>query len=169
MLTRQQKAEQLRADLIPYIESKGGEQEMECRDGTTRRYREARVGGFLLRYETPFHRNPKPIASCWDEALYLQANPVEDYVLTILFCDPAKDKQTTLFSGCWQSKGQATRISCFAGNESRWYDILLVVVELSTKATQSETTGDDRPADYRPAQGDAAPVEQALRDLGILN
>ncbi|HEY2007822.1 MAG TPA: hypothetical protein VGH23_02450 [Rhizomicrobium sp.] len=168
MLTRQQKAEQLRTELTPYIESKGVEQQMECRDGTTRRYREARIGGFLLRSETPFHRNPKPIATCWDEALYLQANPVEDYVLTVLFCDPAKEKQTTLFSGCWQSKGQAIHILCFAGNESRWYDILLVAVELSTRATRSETR-DDHPTQYQPAQVAAAPVEQALRKLGILN
>ena len=156
MLTRQQKAEQLRAELVPFIENKGVEQQVECADGTKRRYREARLGGFLLHYETPFHHNPKPIASCWDEALYLQANPIEDYVLTILFCDrpndPAHGKRTTMFSACWHGKGEAIRILSFAGNESRWYDILLVAVELSAKAAQLEAAQDDQPPKHQPVQ-----------------
>ena len=143
MLTRQQQAQQLRAVLVPYVENNGLDREVECRDGTVRRYREARLGGFVLYYETPFHRNPQPIAYCWDAALYLHANPVEDYALTIHFCDrpddPAKGKRANFFLGCWRSKGDTIHITTFASNESRWFDILFVVVELATKAAQFET------------------------------
>ncbi len=143
MLTKQQQAQQLRAVLVPYIESNGVDREVECRDGTTRRYREARLGGFAFCYETPFHRNPRPIASCWDEALYLQVNPIEDYALTVNFLDrpddPEKGKRTTMFGACWRSNGDTIHISSFARNKSRWYDIIIVVVELATKAARFET------------------------------
>jgi hypothetical protein len=142
MLTRQQQAQQLRAVLVPYIENNGIDQEVECRDGTVRRFREARVGGFVIYYETPFHRNPQPIASCWDAALYLHANPVEDYALTVHFCDrpddSAKGKRTTLFFGCWHSKADMIHITAFASDKSRWYDILFVVAELATKTARFE-------------------------------
>ena len=142
MLTRQQQAQQLRATLVPFIESKGVEQEVECRDGTIRRYRQARLGGFEVWYETPSHQNRRPIISCWDEALYLQANPIADYSLTINFSDghndPANGKRTTLFGACWRGKGEAIHISTFASNESRWYDILFAVVELATKTAHPE-------------------------------
>jgi hypothetical protein len=142
MLTRQHQAQQLRAVLVPYIESNGVEREVERRDGTKRRYREARLGGFVFCYKTPFHRNPRPIASCWDEALYLQVNPIEDYVLIVDFLnrpdDPEKGKLTTMFSACWRSKGDMIYISSFASNESGWYDIIFVVVELATKAARFE-------------------------------
>jgi len=141
MLNRQQQAQQLRAILVPYIESNGVEEEVECRDGTTRRYRGARLGGFVLYYETPSHRNPRPIPSCWDEAVYMQANPIADYSLTVKFSDRPDDlelgKQMTMFSACWRSKGDAIHISSFASNESRWYEILIDVVDLASKQHES--------------------------------
>ena len=142
MLTRQQQAEYLRSVLVPYIQTIGVEREFERHDGTKHRYREAHLGGFVLRYETPFHRNPRPMASCWDEALYLQINPTGDYYLAVHFQrspdNPAQRKWVTMFDGCWHSKGNEVRISSFRSNESRWYDILVVALELSTKAAQNQ-------------------------------
>lgn len=142
MPTRQQQAEQLRAALVPYIEENGTEREVECDDGTTHRYREVVADGFVLRYQTPSHRNPQPMPCCMDQALYLQANPIEDYALTIHACDrqgdAAKGKRTTLFCGCWRGKGDTIHITACAGNESKWYDALIAVLELASKAAQSE-------------------------------
>jgi hypothetical protein len=143
MLTRQQQAQYLQTMLVPYIQKNGIELEVDCGDGIKHRHREAYLGGFVFCYETPFHRNCRPIASCWDEALYLQASPVEDYVLTVHFHrgpdDPAKRNWVTLFNACWHSKGAAIRVTVCADNKSRWYDILLVALELAAHAAQKQT------------------------------
>ena len=143
MLTGQQQAQYLRTVLVPYIQKNGAEQEVECGDGTKHRHREAYLGGFVLCYETPFHRNCRPIPSCWDEALYFQASPIEDYVLTVRFHrspnDPEKRNCMTLFNACWHGKGAAMRVTACADNESRWYDILLVALELAANAAQNQT------------------------------
>jgi hypothetical protein len=140
MLNRQQQAQKLRDVLVPYIESSGVEQEVECRDGTTRRYRGARVGSFVLYYETPSHQNPRPVPSCWDEAVYMQANPIEDYSLTVKCFDSpddlAKGKQMTMFSACWRSKGDTIHISSFANNGSRWCDNLFAALDAAVNAAR---------------------------------
>jgi len=143
MLSGQQQAQYLRTVLVPYIQKNGVEQDVECGDGTRHRYRQARLGGFVLCYETPFHRNRRPIAPCVDEALYLQAVPIEDYVLTIHFHrnpdDPATCNWVTLYNACWHSKGAAICVTDCASNKSHWYDILLVALELAANAAQNHT------------------------------
>jgi hypothetical protein len=145
MLSGQQQAQYLRTVLVPYIQKNGVEQDIECGDGARHRYRQARLGGFVLCYETPFHRNRRPIASCPDEALYLQPSPVEDYVLTVHFHrNPdglATRNWVTLYNACWHSKGAAIRVTDCASNTSHWYDILLVALELSANAAQDPAGG----------------------------
>jgi hypothetical protein len=154
MLTSHEQAQYLRSALVPYIQKCGVEQEFERHDGTKHRYREASLGGFIMRYVTPFHRNPQPMASCWDDALHLQAHPIEDYVLTVLFRrsidDPARRNWVTMFNACWHSKNDQMRVSAFASDHSRWYDILLVALELASKAEKSQAGADEPTSEPRP-------------------
>jgi hypothetical protein len=165
MLTGQQQAQYLRTVLVPYVQKNGVEQEVECGDGTKHRHREAYLGGFVLCYETPFHHNCRPIASCWDEALYLQASPIEDYVLTVQFHrspdDPQKRNCTTLFNACWHSKGAAIRVTVCADNKSHWYDILLVALELAANAARNQT-GAVRSRHQPTSTGPSAPTGVAF-------
>jgi hypothetical protein len=142
MLSGQQQAQYLRTVLVPYIQKNGVEQDVEYGDGTRHRYRQARLGGFVLCYETPFHRNRRQIASYPDEALNLQASPIEDYVLTVHFHrtsdDPATCNWVRLYNACWHAKGAAIRVTDCASNTSHWYDILLVALELAANAAQCQ-------------------------------
>jgi hypothetical protein len=158
MLSGQHQAQYLRTVLVPYIQKNGVEQDVECGDGTRHKYRQARLGGFVLCYETPFHRNRRPIASCLSEALYLQASPIEDYVLTVHFRrnsdDPATCNWVTLYNACWHSKGAAIRVTDCASNTSHWYDILLVALELAANAGHNHTGAVRPQIPGGPAQGE---------------